>query len=403
MPHKIVYLDYAASAPARPESLAAERSYEEGPLAGANPNSLHTLGREAARALDGARAELARCLGGGFRPADVTFTSGGTESNNLAVIGLAEGARARAARRRTVVLSAIEHDSVLDLVGPLRERGFEVALARPGSDGVVRAETVRALVDEDCALVSVMAANNETGVLQSVDELARVAHDAGALFHTDAVQAFCRVPLDLSRADAVSVAAHKLGGPVGVGALAVRGRFPLRPLSFGGGQELGRRAGTQDVRGALAFAAVARSTSATLDQTRATVAGRAQALYERLCAAGSGIAPTTTVVVDAGRLPGIVSVVVDGLDSETLILELDQAGFEVSAGSACSSGSLDASHVLRAMGMARERALGSLRISFDERVDPRDLELFADALLAIVSRHRSARRTGRARKTQGEH
>ncbi len=399
----MVYLDYAASAPARPESLAAERSYEEGALAGANPNSLHTLGREAARALDGARAELARCLAGGFRPADVTFTSGGTESNNLAVLGLAEGARARDARRRTVVLSAIEHESILDLVGPLRERGFEVALARPGSDGVVRPETVRPLIDETCALVSVMAGNNETGVLQPVDALARIAHDAGGLFHTDAVQAFCRVPLDLSHVDAVSVAAHKLGGPVGTGALAVRGRVPLRPLSFGGGQELGRRAGTQDVRGALAFAAVARSTSASLDQTRHIVAGRSQSLYDRLCIAGSGISSTTTPVVDTGRLPGIVSVIVDGLDSETLILELDQIGFEVSAGSACSSGSLDASHVLRAMGMARERALGSLRISFDERVDPHDLELFADALLAIVDRHRSARKIRRARKTQGEH
>lgn len=387
-----VYLDYAASAPARPESLAAERDYAASRIAGANPNSLHSLGRAAARALDGARADLARCLGGGLRPADVTLTSGGTESNNLAVVGIAEGVRARDARRRRVVLSAIEHDSVLDLAPALRERGFEVVLARPDATGVVRAGEVEGLADGSCALVSVMAANNETGVVQPVPELARAAHAAGALFHTDAVQAFGHVPLDLSEVDAASVAAHKLGGPVGVGALAVRGRVPLRPLSLGGGQEQGRRAGTQDVRGALAFAAAARAACASLEETRALVAGRARALCERVCAPGTGIEPTVPLAGGPERLPGIVSVVVPGLDSETLILELDRDGFEVSAGSACSSGSLDPSHVLLAMGVPRERAFGALRVSFDERVDPRELERFGDALVTIVSRHLSARR-----------
>lgn len=380
-----VYLDYAASAPAREESLEAELAYERGPLAGANPNSLHSMGRAAARELDAARAVIARCLSGGFRPHDVTFTSGGTESNNLAVIGIAEGVRARDPRRRRVVLSAIEHDSVLDLAAPLRDRGFTVELARPGRDGVVGPETVRELADESCALVSIMAANNETGVVQPVAELGRAAHAAGAMFHTDAVQAFCHVPLDLSEADAVSVAAHKAGGPVGVGALVVRGRVPLRPLSFGGGQELGRRAGTQDLRGALAFAAVARAAHDSLEERRRLVAARAEALYERVCRPGSAISPTTSSRMDEGRLPGIVSLLVDGLDSETLVLALDDLGFEVSAGSACSSGSLDPSHVLLAMGIGRDQALGSLRVSFDERVDERDLARFADALLEVVS------------------
>lgn len=387
MPDRI-YLDYAASAPARPESLAAERAYEGGELAGANPNSLHSRGRAAARALDAARADLARCLGGRFRPVDVLFTSGGTESNNLAVIGLAEGARARDARRRRVVLSAIEHDSVLDLVPPLHERGFEVALVRPGRDGVVTPEALAAELGDSCALVSVMAANNETGVAQPVAALARAAHARGALFHTDAVQAFCRLPLELADVDAVSVAAHKLGGPVGVGALAVRGRVPLRPLSFGGGQERGLRAGTQDVRGALAFAAVARACHERLDEAARVVSARSEALVSRLCAPGTGVVPTTDVPYGEGRrLPGIVSVMVPGLDSETMILELDQLGFEVSAASACSSGSLDPSHVLAAMGIDRLSALGSLRVSFDERVPEADLGRFADALLGIVSEH----------------
>ena len=391
MPHNVTYLDYAASAPLRPEALNAMRAYDEAPYAGANPNSLHTLGRSAARALDGARADLARCLGGGLRPSDVIFTSGGTESNNLAVIGLAEGARARSSRRSTVVLSAIEHDSVLDLAPALRGRGFEVRLARPDATGVVRPTELEALLDDTCALVSLMYANNETGAVQPVPELARAAHRAGAVFHTDAVQAFGHVPLELADVDAVSVAAHKLGGPVGVGALAVRGRVPLRPLTLGGGQERGLRAGTQDVRGALAFAAVARALCAGLEPTRAAVSGRARALVARACLPGSGVTPT--LADDAtDRLPGIVSLLVDGLDSETLVLALDQEGFEVSAASACSSGSLDASHVLTAMGIPRDRALGSLRVSFDERVPQEDLDRFADALLRIVADRAGARR-----------
>ena len=382
MAERPVYLDHAASSPLRPEALAAMSAYDASAIAGANPNSLHTLGRRAARELDGARRALVDCLGGHFRPSDVTFTSGGTESNNLAVIGLAEGARGRDSRRRRVVVSAIEHDSVLDLVGPLHERGFEVDLVRPDRSGAVGPEALEALLDETCALVSVMYANNETGVIQPVSALARAAHAAGALFHTDAVQALGHVPLDLGEVDAVSVAAHKLGGPVGVGALVCRGRAPLRPLSFGGGQEQGRRAGTQDVRGALAFAAAAQACSVDLGTTRALVSARARRLVGRLCAEGTGIVRTTDA---ADRLPGIVSVMAPGLDSETMILALDQAGFEVSAGSACSSGSLDASHVLLAMGIPREEALGSLRISFDERVDERDLDRFADTLIAIVA------------------
>lgn len=392
MPDQLEYLDYAASAPMRQEALEAERAYERAPYAGANPNSLHTLGRQAARALDGARRDLAAVLGGGFRPSDVTFTSGGTESNNLALIGIAEGVRARAARRRRVVISAIEHDSVLDLAGPLRARGFEVELAGVRRDGIVDPAALEPLLDDTCALVSVMAANNETGVIQPVAELARRAHACGAIFHTDAVQGFCHVPLDLSDVDAVSVAAHKIGGPVGVGALAVRGRVPLRPQLVGGGQEAGRRAGTQDVRGALAFAAAARACDATLAETRALVARRANALYEHVCVPGTGILPTTSAVVDDGRLPGIVSLMVPSVDSETLILSLDQAGFEVSAASACSSGSLDASHVLLAMGVPRVQALGSLRVSFDERVSEDVLNRFASTLVNIVAERSGARR-----------
>ena len=384
------YLDYAASAPLGDAAREAMDAYERAPYAGANPNSLHTMGRQAARALDGARRDLVRCLGGGFRPADVTFTSGGTESNNLALLGLAEGARDRDRMRTKVVISAIEHDSVLDVAPVLRSHGFEVVSARPNRQGIVTAETVAGLVGRDTALVSLMSANNETGIVQPVGAVADVAHAAGACMHTDAVQAFGRIPLELDNVDAVSIAAHKIGGPVGIGALACRQRVRLRPQSFGGGQEQGRRAGTQDVRGALAFAASATECARNLDGWRAEVSARAQALLDKLAAAELGIVPSVSFdeLGWDGRLAGIVSILVPGVDSETLVLECDQAGFEVSAASACSSGSLDASHVLLAMGIPRELALCSLRVSFDQRVDQGELVRFADVLADIVARRR---------------
>ncbi len=380
-----VYLDYAASAPMVPEAKAAEAAYAEAPYAGANPNSLHTLGREAAMALEGARREIAKALGGGFRPGEIVFTSGGTESNNLALYGIAEGARARDRKRTRVIVSAIEHDSELDVVPALKDRGFAVTLVRPGRDGRIAPEELERAVGPDCALVSIMSANNETGVIQPVAELAEIAHKAGALMHTDAVQAFGRIPLAIDTCDAVSIAAHKIGGPVGIGALALRMRCPFRPQNFGGGQEAGKRPGTQDVRGALAFAAAAKAQTDHLKERRSACAAKANRLFQKICAPGTGIQPTTTAQIDDTRLPGMVSIYVPGLDSETLILKLDQKGFEVSAGSACSSGSLDPSHVLSAMGIARNDALGALRISFDERVSDEDLDRFADALIGIVA------------------
>lgn len=377
-----IYLDYAASAPMRPEALDAEAAYEAQAWAGANPNSLHTSGREAARALDGARRTMATCLGGGFRPSDIVFCSGGTEANNLALAGLAEGARDRDRKRMRVIISAIEHDSVIEMEGSLRNRGFEVERAGVTREGIVDPEVLARHLGDDVALVSIMYANNETGAIQPIPELSKLCADARIPFHTDAVQAFCRVPLDLANVSAASITAHKIGGPVGIGALAVRRGVALRPQNAGGGQEQGRRSGTQDVRGALAFAAAASAAFQQMNDARAATSARADALYQRLCAhprISATIAPATE-----GRLPGTVSLLVDKMDSETLILGLDQAGFEVSAGSACSSGSLDASHVLLAMGIPRDQAFGSLRVSFDERVGEAELEAFGDALLTLV-------------------
>lgn len=385
MSKRYTYLDYAASAPLRPEARDAWLAYHEKPGSEANPNSLHSLGREAARELEVARRTIATSIGCGFRPGEVVITSGGTESNNLAVLGMAEGVRRKSSnKRKRVILSAIEHDSVLDVATLLRSRGFEVELVSPDRSGVILPSELERVMGENCALVSVMAANNETGVIQPTAELVEVAHAGGAVIHVDAVQAFGRIPLDAAKADAVSVAAHKIGGPLGVGALAIRIRCPFEAQSLGGGQEGGKRPGTQDVAGAIAFAAACRVVMRDLTTVRPKVAAMANKAYSRLCAEGTGILPTTQALVDNTRMPGMISVMVPGMESETLILKLDDLGFEVSAGSACSSDSLDPSHVLSAMGVPRDQALGALRISFDERVREEDLDAFCDALLEIV-------------------
>lgn len=385
MSKRYTYLDYAASAPLRPEARDAWLAYHEKPGSEANPNSLHSLGREAARELEVARRTISTSIACGFRPGEVVITSGGTESNNLAVLGMAEGARRKSSnKRKRVILSAIEHDSVLDVATLLRSRGFEVELVSPDRSGVILPSELERVMGENCALVSVMAANNETGVIQPTAELVEVAHAGGAVIHVDAVQAFGRIPLDAAKADAVSVAAHKIGGPLGVGALAIRTRCPFEAQSLGGGQEGGKRPGTQDVAGAVAFAAACRVVMRDLTTVRPKVAAMANKAYSRLCAEGTGILPTTQARVDDTRMPGMISVMVPGMESETLILKLDDLGFEVSAGSACSSDSLDPSHVLSAMGVPRDQALGALRISFDERVSEEDLDAFCDALLEIV-------------------
>ncbi len=382
-----VNLDYAASTPLRPEAIAAQRAYDESELAGVNPNSLHSLGRAAAAKLEQARRDIARTFGANVRPSEIILTAGGTEANQLALLGMAEGKRQRERSRDRVIVSAIEHDSMLDNLPLLRAAGFKVDLVQPCREGYVTVEALEELMGDDVALVSIMIANNETGVVQPVRDLARSAHRHGALFHTDAIQGYLHIPFDVSDlgVDAMSVCGHKIGGPVASGALYLKSRTPLRPRIFGGGQEAGRRAGTQDLRTQLAFAAAASTIHPRVCEERMRVQAMADKLYGALTRSPR-IHATMGDYAAVDRLPGMVSVYVDGMDSEELIIQLDARGFEVSAGSACSSGSLDPSHVLSAMGIGREQALGALRISFDDRVNPDDLEAFARALLEIVGR-----------------
>lgn len=382
---RYVNLDYAASTPMRPEAVQAQADYDASRLAGVNPNSLHSLGRQAAIWLEECRRAVAASLGTRVRASEIVFTGGGTEANVLALLGIAQAVRERDRGRSRVIVSAIEHDSILDNLPLLRADGFTVDVIKPDSTGRIDPSSLERLISSDVALVSVMLANNETGVVQPIADLARIAHGAGARMHCDAIQGWLHIPFDVSAlgVDALSLAGHKVGGPVGIGALYLKSRTPIRARSFGGGQEGGLRPGTQDLRAIVALAAAASALRPLVAHHREQVGSLANGLYTRLCA-HPRIHATMGDWASVERLPGIVSIYVDGIDSEELILQLDGRGYEVSAGSACSSASLDASHVLRAMGIPREKALGSLRISFDDRVEPDSLERFAQALFEVV-------------------
>lgn len=382
---RYVNLDYAASTPMRPEAVQAQADYDASRLAGVNPNSLHSLGRQAAIRQEECRRAVAASLGTRVRASEIVFTGGGTEANVLALLGIAQAVRERDRGRSRVIVSAIEHDSILDNLPLLRADGFTVDVIKPDSTGRIDPSSLERLISSDVALVSVMLANNETGVVQPIADLARIAHGAGARMHSDAIQGWLHIPFDVSAlgVDALSLAGHKVGGPVGIGALYLKSRTPIRARSFGGGQEGGLRPGTQDLRAIVALAAAASALRPLVAQHREQVGSLANGLYTRLCA-HPRIHATMGDWASVERLPGIVSIYVDDIDSEELILQLDGRGYEVSAGSACSSASLDASHVLRAMGIPREKALGSLRISFDDRVEPDSLERFAQALFEVV-------------------
>lgn len=386
-----VYLDYAATAPLCEEAACAMAPYLEAGRAGAafggNANSLHSSGRAAFERMEQARRSLAHDLGA-RRPDEIVMTSGATEADDAAVFGLAAGECER--RRRAgrggftphVVTSAIEHDAVLAPAKRLEQQGFRVTRLRPNAAGFVEPASLAEAVDADTVLVSVQAANSEVGSIQPVAELARIAHDAGALFHTDAVQALGKVALKLDElgVDAASFSAHKVGGPKGVGALYLRARTPFSPYLLGGGQEAGRRSGTQNVCGIVGFAAAVHAAVEGLSAERSRLVLLRDRLYAGLCAQRR-ISPTVEVEPGSGRfLPNIVHVLVEGVESETLILRLDTRGFGLSGGSACSSHSLEPSHVLTAMGVAAKRAHGALRVSMGRYTTEEDVEAF----LAVI-------------------
>ncbi|MBR1275100.1 cysteine desulfurase family protein [Bradyrhizobium sp. AUGA SZCCT0283] len=377
MPNR-VYLDWNATTPLRPEARQAMATAWE--VAG-NPSSVHAEGRQARRLVEDARAAVAAAVGA--RPQDVVFTSGGTEANVLALTpGLRRGAGEPV---RRLLVSAIEHASVLsggrfspEAIGAIQVTG----------SGLVNVDHLRRLLAVgQPALVSVMLANNETGALQPAGEVADIVHEAGGLLHVDAIQALGKIPFDikLMKADLVTLSAHKIGGPKGVGALVLTEDVQgLQPLLRGGGQELGRRAGTENVAGIAAFGAAVRAAMAALEGDAARLRG----LREHLEA---GLKQTPDMIVfseGVPRLPNTTLFTVPGLKAETAVIGFDLGGIAVSSGSACSSGKVQASHVLAAMGVGGELAQGAVRLSLGWSTTEADIDLalqawrkLADALL----------------------
>ncbi|MDP3951993.1 cysteine desulfurase family protein [Microbacterium sp.] len=377
----MLYLDHAATSPVRPEVLEAMRPYLTGVFG--NPSSHHTAGEAAASALDDARARVARVLG--MRAGDVIFTAGGTEANNLAVKGIVLAALAHG--RRHLVTTPIEHESILESAEFLRRfHDVEVTYLPVTGEGRVSADAVADALRDDTALVSLGHANNEIGTVQDAASIAAVTAAAGIPLHLDAVQSAGWLPLTGLGIDAISIAGHKLGAPKGIGALVVRGRVPLEPLLHGGGQERGRRSGTENVAGAVALAVALELAEAE----RESVAARVSAQTARFVAGVLTAVPQAALTGDAvNRLPGTASFTFAGTSGEAVLLELERRGVISSSGSACAAGSDEPSHVLLACGIAPEVAQTSVRFTFgrDALPDeaPEQLAALVAAAVAAVS------------------
>ncbi|MEG1658916.1 MAG: aminotransferase class V-fold PLP-dependent enzyme [Oscillibacter sp.] len=343
-----------------------------------NPSSLHTPGQRAAEKLAEAREIFAGNLNA--QPGEITFTSGGSEADNQALRSAAAlGARQG---KRHIVSTKFEHHAILHTLDQLRKEGFEVTLLDIPPDGVVTAEQVRAALRPDTCLVSVMFANNEIGTIQPIGEIGGVCRDAGVLFHSDAVQAAGHLPIDMQalHMDLLSLSAHKFHGPKGVGVLAARKGIPLVNLIEGGAQERGKRGGTENLPGICGAAAAFDEACANLKYSAAYLTP----LRDKLIA-GLTRLPHTVLNGDAARrLPGNVNVCFEGIEGESLLLLLDDAGVAASSGSACTSGSLDPSHVLLALGRPHEVAHGSLRLSLSEYNTPAEIDYLLEVLPGIV-------------------
>ena len=372
-----IYADHAATTVLRPAALDATRRAAENAFG--NPSSLHTAGERASAALADARAAVASLLGAA--PDEVIFTSGGTESDNTAIRSAAE--HGKATGRRHIVSTEFEHPAVLRTLEALEKDGFTVSLVRPDERGIVSAAAVETAIREDTVLVSVMLAQNEIGTIQPAGEIAAVCRARGALFHTDAVQAVGHIPVDFHAlgADYLALSAHKFGGPRGIGVLLVRDGAPYTPLLLGGGQETGRRAGTENVPGAAGLAAALCEAIREMPAESVRLAALRDGLIARLTEI-----PGVMLNGDATmRLPGNVNVSIPGWSGENLVLRLDALGIECSSGSACCSGDEQPSRVLRAIGRTDDEARGSLRFSLGCTNTEEDCSVIDSALRLIFS------------------
>jgi len=372
-----IYLDHNAGAPLRPEAAAAIETLlreHDG-----NPSSVHRAGQRARRRLEHARSQVAALIGAS--PREIVFTSGGTESNNLAI----EGAPRAAGAGRRVVTSAIEHSSILAPLRELENRGFTIERVRPDADGRIDPRAVLSAIGGDAALVTLGHANAEIGTIQSLAPIAEAASQAGALFHVDAAQSAGRIPVDVRqlRCDLLTISGHKLGAPAGIGALYVRERARLAPVTLGGPHESGLRAGTPNLLGAVAFGAAAEAVHQSLEIESRRCAELAGLLLERLSAAIPGLRLNGP---DSGRIANTLNLAFPEVRGESMLIALDLAGVEVSMGSACAAGSVEASHVLLAVGRSETEALSSLRISLGWSTTREEIDAASEIIASVWRR-----------------
>ena len=380
-----IYLDHNATTPVAPaviERMMAALRDDFG-----NPSSVHHFGQRAKASLDEARSQVAALIGAD--PSEVVFTSGGTESDNYAIRGAAEALEPTG--RRHLIASGIEHEAVLNTLRALARRGWRVTLLSVDQSGVVTPDSLRAALTDDTALVSIMHANNEIGTLQPVAELAALARERGALFHTDAVQSTGKVPVQVKSlgVDLLSLSAHKFYGPKGAGAIWIRRGVRLLPLVTGGKHERSRRAGTENVAGALGLGVAADLARAKMT----TEAERLAALRDRLEHGILQRVSGTAVNGSGARVPNTTNVSFDRVEAESLLIALDLEGVAVSTGSACSSGTLEPSHVLKAMGFPAHRTQNSIRFSLGAANTEAEIDHVVSVLPRLVEKLRSLTRT----------
>jgi cysteine desulfurase len=375
-----IYLDHNATTPLDPRVLEAMTPVLRDTFG--NASSLHWYGQQARAALDHARAEVAALIGAS--PSEVVFTASGTEADNLALQGLARAAREP---RRKVLYGAVEHHAVLNTAKALAEDGWPVEAVRVDADGRLDLADLEARLDDRTAVVAVMLANNETGVVQPIAEVVRLARARGASVHCDAVQAAGKLPLDVRAldVDTLALSAHKIYGPKGAGALFVKRNTKMRALLRGGAQERNRRAGTENVAGIVGFGRAARLAR----EEGAADAARLAVLRDRLetlLADGAGARPNG----GGPRVANTANLSFDGVEAESLLMALDLAGVAVSTGAACAAGAVEPSHVLRAMGLRPERVQGSLRFSLGRATTAEEVERASGLVVEAVSRQRAA-------------
>lgn len=378
---RTVYADHAATTSLSDAALNAMMPYFKEKYG--NPSSLYSFAQAAKADLEQARADIAACLGA--RPEEIYFTSGGTEADNWALKGVAE---LRGNKGKHVITTTIEHHAILHTAEYLEKAGFEVTYLPVDSEGFVKPEDVKAAIRPDTILISVMAANNEIGAIEPIAEIGKIAKETGVLFHTDAVQAVGHigVNVDAWNVDLLSLSGHKFNGPRGIGALYVRKPLRLPPLIHGGGQEKGRRSGTENVAGAVGLAAALKEAVSLLDEEGRRLAVLRDRLMDGLV---SSVPRCKITGPREDRLPGTASLVFECVEGESILLLLDGNGISSSSGSACSSASLDPSHVLLAIGLPHEIAHGSVRLSLGRENTDEDVDYMLETIPKVIARLRA--------------